>query len=75
MTINELIDGIHFAIQGPIEIRRIESDGWNMEKLYTGDDGFFDLPEDVAEMEIAYIYSEPWGNGEAAIIIEVEQEG
>lgn len=75
MTINDLIDGVNLAIQGPIEVRRPMGDGINLEKLFICDDGFCNLPEDVAEMEIAYMYSEPWGNGDAAIIIEVEQEG
>ena len=74
MTINEFIDGIHFAIQGPIEVRRIESDGWNIESLYAGDDGFFNMPEEVGEMEITYLYGELLSGGEPGIVIEVEQE-
>lgn len=74
MTINELIDGVHFAIQGPIEVRRIESDGWNLEKLYDGDDGFFNMPKEIGELEVAYIYSELLNGGEPGIVIEVEQK-
>lgn len=72
---NEEYYGMTGKEQEIVRERRPMGDGINLEKLFICDDGFYNLPEDVAEMEIAYIYSEPWGNGDAAIIIEVEQEG
>lgn len=72
MTINELIDGVGHEVQGPVEVRQVKNNGNDLEKLFACDHGFCDLPEEVAEMEIACIYSEPWGNGDTAIIFDVE---
>lgn len=72
MTINDLIDGVGHEVQGPVEVRQVKNNGNDLEKLFACDHGFCDLPEEVAEMEIACIYSEPWGNGDTAIIFDVE---
>lgn len=73
MTINELIDGVGYEIQGPVEVRQLKNNGHDLEKLFSCAYGLCNLPEEVAEMEITCIYSEPWGNGDTAIIFDVEQ--
>ena len=73
MTIDDLINGVHYEIQGPVEVRRVSD--WELPptKLFSSEYGLGGLPEEVAEQEIAYIYSEPFGyDGATAIIIETE---
>lgn len=72
MTINELIDGISYdGIHGAVEVRRLKGNGNDLEKIFACTNGLRDLPDEVANMEIDHIYSEPWGNGETAIILEM----
>lgn len=74
MTINDLIDGMYYDFQGPVEVRQLKNNGADLETLFSCENGFDDLPEDVSEMKIVFMYGEPCGKGVAAIIIEVEDE-
>lgn len=71
MTIWELINSVGCEIQGSVEVRKLEPNSRDLCKVFSSDAGFFDIPDDIAKMEIVYLYSEPLSNGESAIVIDV----
>ena len=74
MTIDDLINGVNLAIQGRVEVRRLAENGYEMETIYEGTDGFSNVPQDIADAEIAYLFSESDHEGDAVLVVDIGRD-
>lgn len=76
MTIDDLVDGISYALQGPLCVRVIR-DSPEAEEVFEGDaSGWRSIPEKVRAMEIGYMFPSVLDAPRGRIVIEViEEEG
>lgn len=71
MTIDDLIDGISYALQGPLCVRVIREGLDFPEDVFEGDAcEWRSIPEDVRGMEIGYMFPSVLGAPKGRIVIE-----
>lgn len=73
MTIYELIEGVHCEIQGAVEVRLLNKNSRDLDKIFSSEIGLSGIPDDIAQMRILYLCSEPRSNGDTVIVIDVGQ--
>lgn len=73
MNINGLGEGVSLSIQGRVRVCRLAENDLDLETLFDGEDGFCNLPGEIADMEICHIFAEP-RDGDAVLVIEVERD-
>lgn len=75
MTINELFDGVYLAVQGSLRVMIRGNFNLIPEPIFEGTaDNWRDIPDDVRNMRIGYIYPSTLREPRGQIVIEVMRE-
>lgn len=75
MTIDELFDGVYLAVQGPLRVMVMTNFEREAEPAFEGTaDNWQDIPDDVRNMRIGYIYPSTLREPRGQIVIEVIRE-
>lgn len=75
MTIDDLFDGVYLAVQGPLRVMVMDNFEREPKPVFEGNaSNWRDIPDDVRNMQIGYLYPSTLCEPRGQIVIEVMRE-